>query len=174
MSYFEGKVGVNNNMWVVLYYNRWRGRLMHKEMSCFIPPKKSPFDPSHSLGETSGVLVWFVRWERLNSWEPLRNHSRRATQCLECVNCPMFLTTWHWIPWNLDTVQMLIWTIDASIKGCFNVNTIRVTFTVINVVDGHAKFALEWQWWTRIHTLTWAPSTTKTWPLPTFTFISTF
>ena len=46
------------------------------------------------------------------------------------------------------------------------------TFTNINIVDVHAKFALEWQPLIEVNILTWAPNTTKRWSLPTMTFFT--
>ena len=39
-----------------------------------------------------------------------------------------------------------------------------------NLFDVHTKFSLEWQQLIGVHTPTWAPNTTKTWPFPTLTF----
>ena len=47
---------------------------------------------------------------------------------------------------------------------------IIITFTKTNIIDAHAKFALEWQPLIGVNTLTWTSNTTKNYHFPLLTF----
>ena len=176
MNCFEGKRG-HEYPFGVLDYNNLRKRCTRNTM--FYPPKKT-FDQSKSLEKwVRGMIEWSTRWEQLNSWAlpqilmpKYAIHYRLATLCLEYANCPIFLTTFvQRIPSKWKECANVRLNGRYEHKGHFYMNIKRCfTFTKTNIIDVHAKFALEWQPLIGFDTLTWAPNTTKTWPLPAFTF----
>ena len=64
----------------------------------------------------------------------------------------------NWIV-NVNNITSFIW----ALENYF-------TVTGINILDVHSKFALKWQTLIGFNTLTWAPNTTETWPIPFQTF----
>ena len=150
---------------------------------------KKTFDQLNPPIKMSGMLVWSTRWGQINSWVPPQilmskcaNHNRLATLHLEHVDCLIFLTTKMqnnnkiinpknqrvskcWIEWSMWAQRPFLHEHQESWK---------FTFTKINIIDVHAKFAFEWQPLIGINTLTWAPNITNTWRLPILTFSCTF
>ena len=103
-------------------------------------------------------------------------HNRPTTLHLVYVTIPLLqqpTKTKQINPWKLKIVHVLNWRVDASAQALFYMNIKKTSHLYQNkhlwcIV--HAKFALEWQPMIGDNTLTWAPNTTKTWPLFTLTF----
>ena len=124
----------------------------------------------------SGMLVWSTRWEQLNNWAPPQilmlecaNHNKLATLHLEFVNNSLFLTTYmQRIYLKIENVQMIDWMVHMSTKAILHEHHKHISLiTTRNIINVHANFILECQPLIGVNTLTWAPNTTKTKPLPT-------
>ena len=127
--------------------------------------------------------MWSTRWEHLHSWAPPQilvwkctNHNRLVTMHLEYVNYPMFLINHIYAKnslrnWEYSNVKMNTW---CEHKDLFQKNIKKhFQFYQINIFEVHAKSALKWKLLIGINTLTWAPNTIETWPLPTWTYFYT-
>jgi hypothetical protein len=128
--------------------------------------------------------MWSTRWERPNSWVPPRilrpkcaNHNELATWELEYVNCLIFLLALLQkkilkIQRAFESqVERLTWEWKTQLQE--HNNNKKDTSILMNIIDFHAKFALEQQPLMRPNTLTWTPRYTKTRPFPILIFICT-
>ena len=175
MSYNEGKMGMNNP--TLDNRRKWC------TLKCHVLSLEKDLWSIDSLAKWARMLVCDPLDGKNSIVEHLpqifslecTNHNKLATLHLEYVNCLVLLTTcmqsFFLKFWECRNLVLNAW---CEHKLHFLHEHEKFIFIEMSVFDVHAKFVLNRQLLIRVNTLTRAPNTTKTWPLPTLTYFYTF